>query len=321
MYWQVETRENLGDFLERTYHGMSKASMKSLLRHDLIRVNARVVKQLDIQLNVNDIVERLCPSPGPLKGVDVVYEDEHILILDKPAGLLSVDTDARGKQNLFSHVKERYGTQRSFVVHRLDRETSGLIAFALSKSAEESLKEQLKERHMHRRYMAIVHGTIDPQDGAWDFWVEEKPDFSVYICEEGQGEETLTFYQTLATRKWKNGDTLSLVELELASGKKHQIRVSAAEAGIPLLGDDRYGGKHATRLGLHAYALSLQHPVTGCMMEWISPSVDEFENFWQRANTFLLPPKRVVKKEVEGDEKKPRSKKKIGTKPSTSSKE
>lgn len=297
MYWTIPKKQTLKDFLVGQFHGVSQSTLRSWACYERLRVNAQIVKRLDMELHEGDLVERLEPAASVKKpmsqrskhlgGATIVFEDEHLLILDKPAGLLSVDLDTRGKNNLFSLVKERYGAEKAFVVHRLDRETSGLIAFALNKRAEESLKEQLIDNQMKRRYMAAVCGQLLPCDGTWDFVIEELENLSMRVKIDEKGEPTLSFYQTLETKKIKREDLkaieeLSLIEVELATGKKHQIRVSSAYAGCPLVGDVRYHGPKASRLGLHAYAISLFHPIDGKPCEWISPSTEDFDKWWKR---------------------------------------
>lgn len=275
MFWIIENEETVQTALARIFHGSSVSAMRSWLRHDLIRVNTKAVKQLDAILKKGSFLERIQPKKVIGPDLEVVYADEHLIVIDKPVGLLSVATDKGDKQDLFSILKDHLPCE-VYVLHRLDRETSGLICFALSQLAYESLKEQLQGHKMRRHYMAIVKGRPDPLDGAWDLWLKERADMTMRPCEPGDGEEALTFYTTL-----DQGGGLSLLDLQLATGKKHQIRLSCKMAECPIWGDERYGGQKATRVALHAYMLSIEHPATHQMLELYSPNIAQFESYWR----------------------------------------
>jgi 23S rRNA pseudouridine1911/1915/1917 synthase len=275
MYWILEKEEILQSALARLFHGSSQSTMKSWLTYGLIRVNGRVVKQLDIMIKAGSVLERTEPRKWIGRDLRVVYADQHIIIIDKPAGLLSVATDKGDKQDLFNILKKQLSCD-VYVLHRLDRETSGLICFALSLEAYDSLKEQLHDHRMQRFYMAIVQGKVQPEEGAWHIWMMEKADYTMRLCEPGDGEEAISFYRTMASDA-----NLSLLDVQLATGKKHQIRLGCAQAGCPIIGDERYGAKKAPKLALHAYMLSLYHPIKDETLEFYSPSMHQFEAYWR----------------------------------------
>lgn len=199
------------------------------------------------------------------KELKIVYEDEDLVVIDKPAGLLSVATDEELDPSVHSILKRRYNMRNVYPVHRLDRETSGLLVFAYNQKTREQLQEQLAERTMHREYRALVHG--DPEKGTWKNYLRENIRLYVEICEPDEGKLAITHFETLK----KKGE-LSLLKLKLQTGRKHQIRVQASHAGFPIVGDSKYGRPDDTskRLYLHAVQLCFCHPVSGKEMKFSS---------------------------------------------------
>lgn len=277
MHWLVSESTSIRDFLLRMFHGVTPSTLKQWMQHGRIWVNGKLVKQLDTELKPGDIVERREGEDLLLGRVRVVARGQDYIVLDKPREMLSVDTELGGKDNLFALVKKAFAPRHAYVVHRLDRETSGLICFALTPHGFESLKNQIIDRQMHRRYMAVVHGCPEEDEGVWHLWLDEESGIDVRVTSPGKGEEAVTFYRVLERR-----GNLTLLDLELVTGKKHQIRVSCAHAGCPLLGEPRYGGEPSYRLWLHAYSLSFIDPHTEQVIECYSPMLEDFERGWKK---------------------------------------
>lgn len=277
MHWPVSEPTSLRPFLLRVFHGVTPSTLKQWLQHGRLFINGKRAKQLDAPLKQGDIVERRESGDLLLGRIKIVAQGPDYIVLDKPRDILSVDTELGGKDNLFSLVKQAFAPRHVYVVHRLDRETSGLICFALSAEGFESLKNQIIERQMHRRYMAVVEGEPEEHEGVWHLWIEEGAGTNVRVCPEGRGEEAITYYRVLEK---KNG--LSLLDLELVTGKKHQIRISCANAGCPVLGDTRYGAGESHAIWLHAYALSFIDPKEGKFIECHSPLLEGFESGWKK---------------------------------------
>jgi 23S rRNA pseudouridine1911/1915/1917 synthase len=277
VHWPVLEPTSLREFLLRAFHGVSPSTLKQWLSHGRLFVNGRRMKQLDAPLKKGDIVERREGSDLLLGRIKIVAQGPDYIVLDKPRDVLSVDTELGGKDNLFSLVKQAFAPRHVYVVHRLDRETSGLIAFALTQEGFESLKEQIIEGQMHRRYVAVVEAEPEEEEGVWHLWLEEGAGTNVRVCSEGKGEEAITYYRVLEKKKG-----LCLLDLELVTGKKHQIRVSAAQAGCPVFGDTRYGASSSHCLWLHAYALSFMDPSQGQFIECHSPMFEDFEKGWKK---------------------------------------
>ena len=225
--------------------------------------------------------------------IRIVYEDQYIIVIEKREGLLSMGT-ARGKDEITAHSllnnyirntaprRGRYAPQpRIFIVHRLDRETSGLMVFAKSEEVKRTLQDNWDEIVNERKYVAVVNGCYqqpqqaEPIQGTIRSWLKENSAYIVYSSPKNNGGQlAITHYKVLGsnpkTRK-------SLMELELETGRKNQIRVHMQEMGTPILGDKKYYGgipahleesKKARRLYLHAFTLNFIHPVTGKEMKF-----------------------------------------------------
>lgn len=191
------------------------------------------------------------------RGLKIVYEDEALVVVDKPAGLLSVATQHEQGTTVHAFLKRRFHNRRVYPIHRLDRDTSGLLVFAYTESARDYLKKQLEERTMHREYRALVHG--HPGRGTWRCFLKENKQMVVFVCPPSKGKEAVTHFETVEKRKKH-----SLLKLMLESGRKHQIRVQAAHAGFPIVGDSKYGLEEDRdkNFQLRAVSLKFRHPLT-----------------------------------------------------------
>jgi len=192
-------------------------------------------------------------------GIKVLYEDRTLIVLEKPEGVLSVATDYDTTANLHTILKRRQKAGRVFPVHRLDRETSGIMLFAYTLTAQKHLKRQFEKRLVEKTYYAIVKGKPALSSGTWESYLKEDESFHVHSSANPEsGEHAITHYEVTSSQNGK-----SLLRLRPVTGKKHQLRVHCKEAGIPILGDPRYGSEQsAKRLCLHAQKLSFTHPVT-----------------------------------------------------------
>ncbi len=196
----------------------------------------------------------------------VVHEDGEIIVADKPAGLLTIGTDRERHRTLyrqlFDRERRRHPGGRVFVVHRLDRDTSGLLVFAKSEKAKRSLQAQFRDRTASRTYHAIVRGSYPRDEDVLKSYLAENSALRVYVTTDpGRGKLAIT-----RLRVMRRASAATLLEVILETGRKHQIRVHLAETGHPLLGDRRYGEDRAGpigRLALHAVSLEIEHPATG----------------------------------------------------------
>jgi RluA family pseudouridine synthase len=199
------------------------------------------------------------------KGISILYEDDDILVAVKPHGLLTMGTDRDKSRTLYAlltdYVRKGYSrsSKRIFIVHRLDRDTSGIIIFAKSMAAKLRLQGQWEETE--KRYIAVVHGRCKQKEGTITTYLAENKAQLVYSTTDAtKGKLSHTAYRVL-----KDTKVFSLLEIILLTGRKHQIRVHLAEIGHPVVGDKKYGKTQDTykRLALHAKSISFIHPVTG----------------------------------------------------------
>ncbi len=199
------------------------------------------------------------------KGVGILYEDSDILVAVKPPGLLTMGTERDKTRTLYAmltaYVRKGYSKSpnRIFIVHRLDRDTSGIVIFA--KSMEAKLRLQGRWEETEKKYIAVVHGRCEKKEATISTYLAENKAHAVYsTADPTKGKLSHTAYRVLRETK-----ELSLLEVNLLTGRKHQIRVHLAEIGHPVLGDEKYGkGKWAyNRLALHAKSITFTHPIRG----------------------------------------------------------
>lgn len=249
----------------------SKNNLRSWIEKGRVSVDGREVKKASHIVNKGEEVAVGKKVNFIGKEIKIFYEDEHLIVIEKPAGLLSVMTDFE-KSNTAHHVlKRRFHSQRVFPVHRLDRDTSGVMVFAYSMKAREGLKAQFMEHSIHRHYCALVHGSLKPAQGTWKSYLKE--DHHYFVKSDAEGQLAITHYEVL-----KSNSSYSLLSLKLETGRKNQIRVHASEAGYPVVGDTKYGkpGEKEERLYLHACRLEFDHPVKMKKMAFESKTPDSF---------------------------------------------
>lgn len=265
-------------FLFAALPEVKKKQVRQWLKFQAITVNGRAVTQFDHALHPGDVVavrtERYAAPRAVLaSGMRVFFEDAALIVIDKPSGLLSIASEAEDERTAYFQLTEYVregrpeGKERVWIVHRLDRETSGLMVFA--KTPEAKAKLQGDWDQAEKRYEAVVEGRLPATQGTFESHLDETNPFRVHSAPAGATtRRAVTHYRELAHRPGR-----SLVELTLETGRRHQIRVHLADAGCPVIGDKKYGARTdpVRRLGLHACALSFAHPVTGEALRFVSP--------------------------------------------------
>lgn len=200
-----------------------------------------------------------------LKGLAILHEDRDILVVDKPSGLLTISTDAEKTRTAYfaltDYIRKGYDKSRKrlFIVHRLDRETSGILLFAKSMEAKVYLQENWEKTE--KKYLAVVHGRCDKKSGTITAYLAENKAHFVYSTSDpAKGKLSITAYKVL-----KQTEDFTLLEINLLTGRKNQIRVHLSGIGHAVVGDKKYGkgGMAHARLALHAVSLSFQHPFNG----------------------------------------------------------
>lgn len=252
----------LHDRLTALFPGASRRSQKQWLEHGRVRVNDEVVRRGDAEIGDGDRVALGAPAPPPLPGqLRIVHQDARLLVVDKPAGLLTIATERERERTAYrqltAHLAAAAGPRDRrkplFVVHRLDRETSGLLVFARTPEAKRDLQEQFAQRTVERVYVAVVEGIVRTDQGTMRSQLREDAGRRVREARREEGREAITHYRVLA-----RGTETTRVELRLATGRRGQIRAQLAALGHPIVGDAAYGSQrdplrrmclHATRLG------------------------------------------------------------------------
>ena len=302
----------LMDFLMAKMGGMARSSVKQLLGQRRVKVGNAIQTRHDFMLKAGDIVT-VSSGRGNSQlthpKLRIVYEDDDLIVVNKQPGLLTVaatpgSSETTAYSILRAYVKKQNARAGIYVVHRLDRETSGLLVFARSEELQHYMRQYWRELVTERTYIALTEGVLSPREGKITTWLtEDKRNAVVYSSPvDDGGDIAITNYKTLKTTTTpphpspqgresggrhfsslegrSGGVTYSLVELHLETGRTNQIRVHLASKGCPVVGDRKYGhGNESSpidRLCLHAKVLAFIHPVTEKTIRFESPVPKEF---------------------------------------------
>lgn len=272
----AERETTLLPFLLEQVTGISRNSVKNLLTRRQVLVDGCPVTRHDHPLAPGTKVEILAPG-AKAPPFPILYEDDRILVVDKPAGLLTVATEREKNRTAYrmasDYLKGR--GQRVFIIHRLDKDTSGVLIFAKSEKVKRAYQDNWDALVRQRAYLALVEGRPKEPEGMIRSYLKETETHLVYSVERpgGNAKEAITHYRLLAEK-----GALSLLEVELATGRKNQIRVHMKELGCPVTGDKKYGAALSTlgRLGLHAHIVRVTDPFTGKEMTFTAPAPKAF---------------------------------------------
>jgi 23S rRNA pseudouridine1911/1915/1917 synthase len=289
----------LDERLRGLFVGASRRTIKHWVEGGRVSVNRDIVRRGDVEVAPEDRVELGAPRAVFPAALRLVFEDDDVLVVDKPAGLLTIATERERERTAYRLLAEYVGGHgraaspgrpRLFVVHRLDRETSGLLAFAKSVTVKRRLQDQFEARGVERGYVAVVEGAPRESEGTLKSHLGEDRSLRVRRARAprepaggptrprgGRGgaaaaREAITRYRVLRRGAWA-----SLVELSLVTGRRGQIRAQLAELGYPIVGDLTYGAHHdpARRVCLHATRLGFVHP-RGHALAFESPAPSIF---------------------------------------------
>lgn len=281
--YSVNEPMELMTFLAAKMPDASRTKLKSLLSKRVVLVDNTITTQFNFLLKPGMKVQ-ISKDKGKKEFhhrlMKIVYEDKYIIVIEKMQGLLSVNTD-RQKERTASTILSEY-VQRScrgnriFIVHRLDRDTSGLMMFAKDERTQRTLRDNWQDIVTDRRYVAVVEGEMEKDYGTVISWLTDRTLYVSSSPVDDGGAKSITHYKTI-----KRANGLSLLELDLETGRKNQIRVHMQDLGHPIVGDGRYGGENTPnpigRLALHAFKLCFHHPVSGELMEFETPYPGEFK--------------------------------------------
>ncbi|MFC2949540.1 RluA family pseudouridine synthase [Virgibacillus sediminis] len=274
LQYTVREKTELLPFLLEAMPNRSRNSVKSILTRGQVTVDDHIETKHNYPLkpgqSISILKNKAAVKKIALIGMSIVYEDEHLIVINKEAGLLSIASQKERKQTahhqLMEYVRQEDPQNRIFVVHRLDKDTSGLMMFAKSEHMKHKLQNAWKSMVRERTYIALVEGKMEKEEGSIESWLRESKTHLMYSSHtKDDGLHAVTHYKVL-----QSNQDYSLLEVELETGRKNQIRVHMQDIGHPVIGDKKYGskGNKIGRLGLHAKVLSFKHPATGKMMRF-----------------------------------------------------
>lgn len=270
----VKENEILIEFLKKMFSNLSKNSVKSLLHNEKVFVNGNMTTKYNYELNIGDVVEI---REKIAKNIDIIYEDKDIIVINKPSGLLTVATEKEKNKTAYhlvmEYLKKKNKNNRIFIIHRLDKDTSGIIMFAKNESAKHLYQDNWNDIVKKRCYYAVIDGKMENKEGTIKSYLKENGNM-VYSVKDRSGKLAITEYKVLKERK-----NISLLDINLKTGRKNQIRVHMKENKTPILGDLKYGEKSKliNRLALHAYKLELVNPVTKKLLTFEINMPNEFK--------------------------------------------
>lgn len=262
-------------FLQQTFPEKSRTAVKSFLVHKQVYINFQIVTQFNYPLAAGQevvISTSKIPTSTSFFGLSILYEDDYLIVIDKNSGLLSIAAGGEKEKTAYSqlraHVKQLSPKNKLFVLHRLDKDTSGVMMFAKSAEVQEKMQRNWHGYVTKRTYVAVLEGCLKEDKGVFSSWLTEDKAHNVISHEEQTGRQAITHFKVIK----KNLD-YSLVEFQLDTGRKNQIRVHAQEMEHSIIGDRKYGGKASPigRLGLHANILEFIHPIQNTVMSFKSP--------------------------------------------------
>jgi 23S rRNA pseudouridine1911/1915/1917 synthase len=274
MKYTVLESSSLLDVLHKMAPDSSKNTLRSWLQSGRVTVDERRTERANLEVLPG---QQVCigPKVSFVKGsLRILHEDDAIVVLEKPEGLLSVATDFEQRATVHNMLKRQFHQRRVYPVHRLDRETSGVMLFAYSEQARDELKAQFEQQTVEKTYFAIVEQDMPLGKGTWESYLEEDDFYYVKSTSSShRGKLAVTHYEVLKAHKNR-----SLLRLKPQTGRKNQLRVHCSEAGYPIIGDKKYGAgtNPIKRLGLHALKIAFIHPITKRRMVFSTPLPENF---------------------------------------------
>jgi 23S rRNA pseudouridine1911/1915/1917 synthase len=269
------------EFLIASMPQRKRTNVKELLKHHQVAVNGTPITQFDFPLGAEDKVEVNLTREFKVfsnRRVKLVYEDDAVMVIEKGYGLLSMGTDKTKDGTAYSimrdYVKWQNPRNKLFIVHRLDRDTSGLMMLAKTEDAKNTMQHNWNNMVLSRKYIAVVEGEVEQDEGVVKSYLAENSQYEVYSTDNPEeGDLAVTRYKVI-----KRGCGHTILEVELDTGRKNQIRVHMKDLGHPIAGDRKYGAGPTIihRLALHAQTLRFAHPVTRRDMNFSTPIPGSF---------------------------------------------
>lgn len=264
----------LFDYLKEILPNKSKNNIKSLLKNECIYINNKKVAKYNYLLKENDILYIKYKTSN----LDIIYEDNNIIVIDKPSGLLTISNEKEKVKTLYHYVLEylKKKKQKVFIIHRLDKDTSGIVIFAKNEKIKKLYQDNWNDLVIKRGYIAVVCGKTKDNDTIKSY-LKENSNMMVYSSKDGK--LAITHYEKL-----KSNNKYTMVQVYIDTGRKNQIRVHMKENGTPIIGDKKYGCKDNTlkRLGLHSNILIIKNPINNNILKFSSNYPKEFDELLRR---------------------------------------
>lgn len=289
--------DRLDSWLSTHITDISRSRVQKLIENGHVKLNDRICCSKKVKVAPGDRLLVTIPEPEPLDltpeniPLDILFEDEHLVIVNKPAGMVVHPSPGHYTGTLVHALLHHCeslagigGVERPGIVHRIDKDTTGAIVVAKSDRAHQNLQAQIKAKTARREYWGIVYGSFATETGKINFPIgrhkRDRQKMTVIPSENG-GREAVTYWKTL-----ERINNYSLIEFLLGTGRTHQIRVHSSHQGHPLLGDSTYGSNRSLKVNLsgqalHARQLSLLHPISGELIQAIAPLPAEFTKLLQ----------------------------------------
>lgn len=274
------------DFLLSKYPKLSRNAVKSLLSNHQVSVDGAPVSQYNLQLTKEDtvIVSKTRISKKVRHDLPIIFENNELIVINKPSGLLSIASDREKGRTAYrmvnDYVQQKDKHNRIYVIHRLDEDTSGVLVFAKNPKIKEALQKNWNEIVLKRGYIAIVEGIMEEKENTFvDFLKENSLNLMYVTKDRKEGKKCVTHYKVI-----KNNKYYSMLDVDIDSGRKNQIRVQLGYRNHHVIGDDKYGepANPLKRLGLHAYNLTFVHPLSKKIMEFNAPIPSEFDKLFTK---------------------------------------
>lgn len=261
----VKRKGQLLEYLESNLE-LSRKKIKNYLKNGSIYVDGVRTTKYDYPLTLNSTI---FIETGKISKINlpfsIIYEDENIIVVDKPSGLLTIATLKEKEQTLYhmvgQYLKEKNKHAKVFIIHRLDKDTSGIVMFAKNEYAKNIFQEKWNDIVKARSYIAIVHGILSQKEAILTNYLKETTTNLVYVSKNNEGKKAVTEYKVI-----KEKNDYSKLQIYIKTGRKNQIRVQLAHINHPIVGDKKYGKDHEKRLFLHADRLEIYNPISKKVM-------------------------------------------------------
>ena len=276
---KVKKQDSLINTISNQKSYLSKKKIKQYLKYNMVKVNDKIITNANYNVKENDIITINYEEKTIVyNNLEILYEDKDIIAINKPSGLLSISNDKEKEVTAFKMVREYVKSKNPktflFTIHRLDEYTSGVLMFAKNEKTKKIFQDNWNQIVKKRIYIAVVEGKIT-KNGTFHTFLKESKNGMVYSSKAKTGKEAITEYKVL-----KNKNNLTLLEVNILTGRRNQIRVHLSEHGYPIVGDKKYRCKvnPIKRLCLHANILEFIHPVSKKIISIKCDIPKEFKN-------------------------------------------